>query len=186
MSYDIFVKINTYEYAISKFIEWHNEEFESVGIPKCFSDKKIIRLMFFLASVDTSYSDIGLLDIFDNFYAMPLGSCEMDLVQNSSLMNRYCYSNNKLMVKNHIIKPILSIVLISKVDSQIKKLRSSNPKLVGMNLLDLCQINFRWHSWKSTYNWILRDKRTCRKISTELILSDIKYTTHKYNISFNQ
>lgn len=75
------IKIKSFEYLTKLFIDWFKEEnpIESDNYKEHFSKLKLMKLLFFTAAVDTNKNNDGLLDIFNNFHALPYGPVDLDV-----------------------------------------------------------------------------------------------------------
>lgn len=81
------IKIKCFEYFISKIISWHNEVTTSTDISS-FTKLKTQKLLFLCSSINATSEDKGLLNIFDQFYAMQLGPVESD-IYDAMVSNRF-------------------------------------------------------------------------------------------------
>lgn len=93
-----------------------------------------------------------LLDIFDNFYAMPYGPVESDVY------NAMCEDKlPSFSVKYRSIEPRegaepynakrYNCKLYHRVRNAVNDLREKNEKLVLLNAFELVEITHRWSSW---------------------------------------
>lgn len=94
-------KIELFEYCVFKLIEWsvqHKNGFSWGNFANGnndFSKLKLIKLHFFLCT-----ANISLLEIFDNFYAMPYGHVESNVYDalNNGQIERFQISVDGLKI----------------------------------------------------------------------------------------
>ena len=72
-------KIFCFEYMLFQLMEWYRDLRPSQNPLNSFTRLKSLKLLFFVATVEASESNEGLLSIFDNFYAMGNGPVESDV-----------------------------------------------------------------------------------------------------------
>lgn len=106
-SYDLYnspkmrEKILATDYLIEKLLEWwHEKTGLTLEQENFFGKQKMMKLIFFAASVPHEDGS-DLLDIFDNWYAMPYGPVESDVWDffRLDLLPRYRITN-KIEIKN--------------------------------------------------------------------------------------
>ena len=71
-------KIFAFDYMLSLFEQWYKEEGkETMNFQNC-SKLSVLKLLF-LAAVPKREDSRDLLDVFDNFHALPYGPVESDI-----------------------------------------------------------------------------------------------------------
>ena len=170
-------KILAFEYLIDQLVKWHNEICGTSGIPSDFTILKLIKLNFFTTAVTSSPSEKGLLTVFDNYYALPLGHVESDIYSNRTELRRYIFNGSKLEIRDNPLDVVgvLDEELRSQIDNAIKLLRHQNDRLISYPPMALVEISHKWNSWKSIYNFAKRMGKRAEKIPTVLIQNDLKY-----------
>ena len=116
-----------------------------------------MKLLFLAAAPKKDRGD-DLLDIFDNFYAMPYGPVEIDVynaIQGNKLPSytvNYRHIERKV---DELYKPRNTTVwtgrehgdLYNRIRDSVNDLREKNEKLVLLNAFELVEITHRWSSW---------------------------------------
>lgn len=146
---NIDLKMDCFEYSIDKFIEWHQElSGDPNGWKTNFTKLKLIKLNFFLSAVNANEVDDGLLDIFDNFYAMPYGHVEFDIYNNISLSNKYLINTGNLGVRNKEYNfHHLPVDIKLKIDTSIELLKNENKFIINYGSFKLVELSHQWYSW---------------------------------------
>lgn len=146
-------KIQTFEYAIYKMIEW----FKQVVSPKeedwkyHFSRLASLKLLFFISALKTDADpNSDMLDIFDNFCAMQYGPVEVDIY--SAIVAQktkfYSFGNRELTIKAETVFGTMDRENKTRVDRAISKLREINPKLISCQSSQLVNITHKWDAWQ--------------------------------------
>lgn len=146
-------KVLYFEYTIYKLSEWVKKHNPSFTHPEfVFTKLKALKLLFFVAAVDSSESNHKLLDIFNKFYAMPYGPVESD-IYNSILLKHTKYYN--ILDRGTIIKIDAQKSIFDDIDENIKKiiennielLLEKNPKIIDLPPYKLVDISHKWSAW---------------------------------------
>ena len=177
------MKILYFEYIISLLVQWYEEEcpYLKGTALSTFTRLKALKLLFLISAsdADARNSKNGLLDIFNNFFAMQHGPVEGDIydamVHNSTKV--YYFGRMNTSKKECKSDPF------SRIDTEIKNrfndavtsLRNKNPKLVTYTPFDLVDITHKWSSWQIAYKVALLLGKGSEKMSTESIKYDNKY-----------
>lgn len=178
-------KILCFEYLIYSLNKWYKElNPNDENSLEQFSRLKSLKLLFFASAVNASSNvKLGLLTVFDNFYAMQHGPVESD-IYNAMVRSEtqiFDFTDRPTKLKNAGIK--LNDELFSELDSDdkelidnaIETLKEKNNILVLKKPFDLVDISHKWNSWKVAYEIAqIFDKRS-EKINSDDICNDIKY-----------
>lgn len=170
------LKIQAFEYLVSKFLEWYNESFSNRN--NDLSILKVLKLTFFTSAVGTNRdSENTLLDnVFNNYVAMPYGHVESDI---------YTFIKNKNLININIDNrktDILNIDEINNLDSSLKKqidhsvtlLKSINSDLIKLSSFELVDLSHTWYSWQKYYSIAKEHDRNSESIPTDVIKSEDK------------
>jgi uncharacterized phage-associated protein len=176
-------KRELYEYMLKGFVDWFCErknltasEFNSQND---LSKLKIVKLTFFASAIKFGpREESDLLDIFDNFHAMPLGPIESDLLDahNNGTIQRFVVDNKCLIIKEEgslkggfdKIDPAQK----DEIDSAIKELKKVNPGLIGYYARQLVGISHEWSCWKYQFEIAKSLGRLSYPISKDRIRQD--------------
>lgn len=137
---------------LSLFEEWYNEENreQNKGFEKC-SKLSVLKLLF-LTSAPKGEDSIDLLDVFDNYYALPYGPVESDIynaIQNDNLPS-YTVKDRTIIAKNTPIPLPYSVECFSNIKRAVDDLKKINRSLVRLNAFELVEITHKWESWNKS------------------------------------
>ena len=146
----------TFEYIIYKLNEL-KDEFQ-IQDDSIFTKLRLQKLLFLISTVNATSSDKGLLNIFNNFYALPYGPVEKDIyefVENGDLEN-ITFSGNKCDISklNDSIFWCLSDKIKYLVTSSVDKLKEKGviKGYLEMPVFDLVNITQQWTVWTVCYS----------------------------------
>lgn len=162
-------KIEAFDYMLHLFEEWRDNHETIKGKP--FPKLTAMKLLFLAAAPKEEGGD-DLLDIFDNFYAMPYGPVESDVynaIQEDKLPS--------FSVKYRSIEPREGAEpynakryngkLYHRVRNAVNDLKEKNEKLVLLNA-------FRWSSWSRAMDFAEFMKQLSAKMSIDSIRDSSK------------
>lgn len=168
-------KEQAFVYLIDQLIEWHKFlATDGKGILDTFTKLKIIKLLFFATAIDSD-KDNELINLFDNFVAMPMGPVESDIYNsiNNNRITKYIISDGRLTI-NNVETPIDQSVE-SMIDLAISKLKAINLNLILYTAFDLVDLTHRWDCWKITYSYAKANGKGSMPIPANLIRSSDKF-----------
>ena len=172
-------KILGFELMIDKFHEWFNEFPNNKSKDANFTILKLIKLNFFVTGISCSPSEKGLLELFDNYYAMPLGHVESDIYRKKDELTNYRfdgYKINKASTEEYKELNYESLGLnYNLILKSINLLKKTNYDLINQSANNLVEISHRWHSWRYTFNNARKNNSKSSKIEPVLIQNDLKY-----------
>lgn len=135
--------------------------------------------LLFLAAAPKEDGGDDLLDIFDNFYAMPYGPVESD-VYNAMREDKL----PSFSVKYRSIEPREGVEpynakryndkFYHRVRNAVNELRKENEKLVLLNAFELVEITHRWSSWNRAMNFAEFMEQLSAKMPTDSIRDSSK------------
>lgn len=147
-------KIYAFDYMLSLFENWYNEENkeQNKGFENC-SKLSMLKLLF-LTAVPKEEGARDLLDIFDNFHALPYGPVESDIynaIQDKKLPS-YIITERSITKKENVTL-LYNVDDYSLVKDAIDALKMKNRHLILLNAFDLVKITHKWESWKQSINF---------------------------------
>ncbi len=149
-------KILCFEYIVSLLIQWHQDVTRSRdSYLDSFSRLKVLKLLFFVSAVDSSTENMGLLDVFSNFVAMPHGPVESDIY--NSILKRettvFDFPEREMKIRSLSENSFdsLSLDLKQRIEHAVNSLKNKNIHLVEYKPFDLVNISHRWSCWCITY-----------------------------------
>ena len=169
-------KIKAFDYMLHLFEEWRDNYETIKGKP--FPKLTAMKLLFLAAAPKEEGGD-DLLDIFDNFYAMPYGPVEIDVynaIQEDKLPS--------FSVKYRSIEPRegaepynakrYNDKFYHRVRNALNDLKEKNEKLVLLNAFELVEITHRWSSWNRAMDFAEFMKQLSAKMSIDSIRDSSK------------
>ena len=169
-------KIEAFDYMLHLFEEWryNHETIKGKPFPKLTAMK-----LLFLAAAPKEEGGDDLLDIFDNFYAVPYGPVEID-IQKAMREDRL----PSFSVKYRSIEPRegaepynakrYNDKFYHRVRNAVNDLRKENEKLVLLNAFELVEITHRWSSWNRAMDFAEFMKQLSAKMSIDSIRDSSK------------
>lgn len=165
-----------FSFLIQKFIEWYQVQTPDQEYTNKFTKLFLLKMLFLVAAVKTDEGD-DLLDIFDNFHALPYGPVESDIyntITRDEILN-YSITDRKLVEKIRQSQLSIPADLKSQLEKSLEKLKIKNDKLITLKPFELVDITHKWESWDKTFkyakftgsgsarmdlDWIRRDKNS--------------------------
>lgn len=174
------LKIQAFEYLVSKFLEWYEETSSKENEGNDLSILKVLKLTFFASAVGTnSNSENTLLDnVFGNYVAMPYGHVESDIYSfiKSKRLIYININNRKTYLDENDISKIgkLDSFIKKLVDSAVSLLKSINKDLIKLSSFELVELSHTWYSWQQYYSIALDNNRNSEPIPNEVIKGEDK------------
>lgn len=169
-------KRDAFEYIVNKISSWNEEAIGSKtdGLNKL----KIIKLHFFICAVTGNKEKNDLLNVFDEFYALPFGHVESDIYNfiNRDELRYFSLSKRGFGFKEEVYTPQadLSPIDINLTDEAIEKLKELNPDIIKYSAFDLVELSHKWSSWISIFNYAKSLGKLSEKIPLEIIRDEQK------------
>lgn len=143
-----------FEYLVFRLNEWKLKlENENVKVP-AFTKLRLQKILFLVCSWQVTNTNMKLLSVFDNFYALPYGPVEMDIyeaMKNDSFQH-ICFEGNICICDSLMSTMFAGVSDEHKlyVDETIKHFMDSHLKYLSMPVFDLVELTHRWSAWKIT------------------------------------
>lgn len=165
-------KIYAFDYMLSLFEEWYREETNEVmNFQKC-SKLSVLKLLFLAAAPKDDNSE-DLLNLFNNFYALPFGPVESD-VYNAIKLNKlpsYIVTEKSISKKQNVTLPY-SIEAYTKVKDAVNALKDRNKNLILLDAFALVEITHKWESWRQSIAFARLMDMLSYKMSVNSIRND--------------
>ena len=147
---DITIKKQDVEYLNTQMLHW-GEEMIPVVPNSAFTRLKALKLLFFTAAIKNEQGK-DLLDVFDNFYALPNGPVESDIYNciTSDNLTYYSFRDFSFTNKKRYDERELSKELRERIDIAVYTLKQKNSKLVQYSAVQLVELSHSWFSWQSS------------------------------------
>lgn len=137
-----------FEFLLNQMLEWGKQKTPSVPVLS-FTRLKALKLLFFSAAVK-NHQGVDLLDLFDNFYALPNGPVESDIYNyiTSDELKYYTFKDFSFNTKLQYCEDDLPEGLKERVKSAIEALKQKNDKIVTYNAEQLVALSHKWLAWQ--------------------------------------
>lgn len=166
-------KIACFEFMMDELVAW---VIKLGGDPKTeLNLLKVIKLNFFIAAASSSEGEKGLLEVFDNFHAMPYGHVESsvyDAVKGIPGLSKYSLKGGSIEWNQNSIH--LDILSQNRIKDSILKIRSIDDKFVLKSGAYLVDLSHTWHSWRLFYSLAKSMDKKSMKIPIEVIQRETK------------
>lgn len=166
-------KIYAFDYMLSLFEDWYNKENkeQNRGFENC-SKLSMLKLLF-LTAVPKGEDAEDLLDVFNNFHALPYGPVESDIynaIQDKRLPS-YIITERSITRNENLALPY-EVGDYTTVKDAVNSLKKKNKHLILLNAFDLVEITHKWDSWKQSINFAKLMDMSSYKMTVESIRSD--------------
>ena len=165
-------KIFAFDYMLSLFEQWYKEEGkESMNFQNC-SKLSMLKLLF-LTAVPKEEGSRDLLDVFNNFHALPYGPVESDIynaIQDKRLPS-YIVTERSITKKENITLPY-EIKDYALVKDAVNALKEKNKHLILLNAFALVEITHKWESWRQSITFAKIMDMSSYKMAVESIRND--------------
>ena len=147
---EIAIKIIAFEYLLTQMLKWGKDITPQVSTSS-FTRLKALKLLFFASAVkDEEGRD--LLDVFNNYYALPNGPVESDIYNSitSDDLSFYSFKDFSFGLKAPYREEGLDENLKQRIDAAIIALRSRNNDIVSYSAEQLVRLSHFWMSWQNS------------------------------------
>lgn len=169
-------KILAFEYTIKGLAQWYTEiKTSTLSVSLDHLGKlKLFKLHFFVSAISTQNAspENDLLNLFDEFYALPYGPVESSIYDNLSKTQIYDIQNISVRMKtdeNTSNFERLDGEIKSLIDRSISSLKKENIDLVTYDAFTLVDISHAWLIWRMMYAKATSKGKRSERIPVELI-----------------
>lgn len=147
---DLEIKKMAFEYLLYQMLNW-GAEFVPQVPSSSFTRLKALKLLFFTAAIKDS-KERDLLDVFDNFYALPNGPVESDIYNfiTADQLMYYTFRDFSFNKKIEFSIGGLDEELRKRIDSAVEVLRLKNNNIVTYRAEQLVRLSHYWLSWQNS------------------------------------
>lgn len=138
-----------FEYLVYLLEQWKQEKHPHSK--EAFTKLKLQKILFLVASVNAVKDNHPLLDVFDNFYALPYGPVEIDIYE------AMCNNNfNTIRFEGNDCKHSLNEDNFTDLDKNLKKamsdavqaIKGKGADYISTGPFELVEITHKWTSWQ--------------------------------------
>lgn len=147
------IKNQYFEYIVYLLNDWLvNSNLNMTGV---FTKLRLQKLLFLVSTIGVSKKENGLLDYFDNFYALPYGPVEIDIYasMNKNRFQHIKFYGNLCKASNldaNIFKG-LDPVFKSKAKTSVDLLKAKGRNYLSMPIFDLVSLTHQWTVWRNSF-----------------------------------
>lgn len=165
-------KILAFEYLLTQLIKWNNNDSSS------FTRLKALKLLFLVAAVKDEFGH-DLLDVFDNFYALPNGPVESDIYNciTADSLSYYSFISFSVTTKKAYDDQQIKEELKGRIDMSVNRLRTLNPNIVKYSAEHLVALSHCWTAWKNSISIANMLGKGSYKMSSTLIRKSEQFYT---------
>lgn len=147
---DIHSKVLAFEYLLTQLINWGKCKQPFVSYMS-FTRLKALKLLFFTAAVRNEQGG-DLLDVFDNFYALPNGPVESDIYNRITCdeLTYYTFRDFSVSTKQQYDENSLPEDLRNRINAAVEALKRMNPDIIAYRADQLVALSHNWQSWQDS------------------------------------
>ena len=175
---DITTKIQAFEYFLAQILEWGKTMVPVVPLSS-FTRLKALKLLFFTAAVRND-EGVDLLDVFDNFHALPNGPVESDVYNyiTADKLTFYTFRNFSLGLKQPYSDVNIPVELKNRLDVAVDSVKKKNVRMVYYTAGELVDLSHLWMSWQSS----IRIANALGKGSYKMDVNKIRSNTQIFSL----
>ena len=144
-----------FEYLVFRLDEWKKKiEKRNEKVP-AFTKLRLQKILFLVCAWNVENTNRKLLNIFDQFYALPYGPVEIDIyeaMKNSQTFQHISFNGNECIYCKLESAMFASISSVHRkwIDEAMDDFVKNDRKYLTMPVFDLVDITHRWSAWRIT------------------------------------
>lgn len=165
-------KIYAFDYMLTLFEEW-KQSLNTKNACKALSKLSVLKLLFLVAAPKKD-NGLDLLDVFNNFHALPYGPVESDIynaIQNDDLPS-YNVGDRFISLKKVTTPLPYTVDGYCNIKQAVDELRCINNGLIELNAFELVEITHKWDSWNKSIDFAHFIGASSYKMTTQAIRND--------------
>jgi len=170
-------KLAAFDYVVFRLSEWYTER-NGQWQNNDLSRLKITKLLFFVTAISSTPDDPGLLNVFDNFAAMPYGHVESEIQDHMHESINYDISKNSVSFKTGVLNyqpdPFVDANMRLSIEQAVAKIKAINYDLINYDAFKLVDLSHRWQSWKTIFSLAKRNGKFSMPIPRQMIMIEPK------------
>ena len=139
-----------FEYLVFLLKQWKDELYPYLKVT--FSKLKLHKILFLVAAVKATSQNHPLLDVFNNFYALPYGPVELDIydAMNSNAFKRIKFEGNNCKSDSLDDRYFDNLNNAQKqtMMEAIRTIREMGADYITKDPFELVDITHKWTSWQ--------------------------------------
>lgn len=165
-----------FEFLVCELDKWRIDQ--GISRTDLFTKLRLQKILFLVASIKATPEHHPLLDIFDNFYALPYGPVEVDIYEdmNKNEFHFLTFNGNDCSINNGE-KDFSSLELVCRKEimDSIADLRELGANYINQPVFDLVDITHRWSAWQIAMDCARIMGMNRAKMTTNDIVSSSRY-----------
>lgn len=144
-----------FEYLVFRLDEWKkNIEKRNEKVP-AFTKLRLQKILFLVCAWNVENTNRKLLNIFNQFYALPYGPVEIDIydaMKNNKIFQHISFNGNECIYCKLESAMFASISSVHRkwIDEAMDDFVKNDRKYLTMPVFDLVDITHRWSAWRIT------------------------------------
>lgn len=144
-----------FEYLVFRLDEWKkNIEKRNEKVP-AFTKLRLQKILFLVCAWNVENTNRKLLNIFNQFYALPYGPVEIDIydaMKNNKIFQHISFNSNECIYCKLESAMFASISSVHRkwIDEAMDDFVKNDRKYLTMPVFDLVDITHRWSAWRIT------------------------------------
>lgn len=152
-------KNDIFSYVLTQLVNWY-KEVKEVGEEEAlnhFSKLSVLKLLFFIAAVPNKTKENDLLDIFDDFSALPYGPVESEIYNAicQDQIPKYTIGGRFTAHNSTSFSQELDLNTKNRINKSIASLRLLKPEMITLGAFELVDETHKWPSWSDSFNLAL-------------------------------
>lgn len=142
-----------FEYLVFRLVEWgKNTEKKNETVPT-FTKLRLQKILFLVCAWNVDNTNRKLLNVFNQFYALPYGPVEIDIydaMKSNQSFRHISFNGNECIYSKLVSSMFTSISSVYRkwIDEAVDNFIRNDRKYLTMPVFDLVDITHRWTAWK--------------------------------------
>lgn len=163
-----------FEYLVFRLDEWKKKiEKRNEKVP-AFTKLRLQKILFLVCAWNVENTNRKLLNIFDQFYALPYGPVEIDIydaMKSNQTFQHISFNGNECIYCKLESDMFTSISSVHRewIDEAMDDFIKNDRKYLTMPVFDLVDITHRWSAWRITMDIAIFFGKKIEKMSVKSI-----------------
>lgn len=142
-----------FEYLVFRLDEWKKDiEKRNEKVP-AFTKLRLQKILFLVCAWNVENTNRKLLNIFNQFYALPYGPVEIDIydaMKNNKIFQHISFNGNECIYSKFEPSVFISISSRSRkwIDEAVDNFIKNDRKYLTMPVFDLVELTHKWTVWQ--------------------------------------
>lgn len=142
-----------FEYLVFRLVEWgKNIEKKNEKVPT-FTKLRLQKILFLVCAWNVDNTNRKLLDVFNQFYALPYGPVEIDIydaMKSNQSFRHISFNGNECIYSKLVSSMFTSISSVYRkwIDEAVDNFIRNDRKYLTMPVFDLVELTHKWTVWQ--------------------------------------